>query len=280
METQRMSRILIPDDKLPEALSLLSAERLSIYTNITGDVRSAIELHDLVLQTSAALMPVVAMIEIALRNAICDRLGAHFRTVDWLQNPPHPFVWRGEEIDALRRSRRHVQQAGYARRNQHQKRQLDKLAFPQGVPEGLSHLDRVRARRQHIQITFGQLVAQLTLGFWKRLFSADYDASLWDRSLKRLFPDIGFTRANVAKNLEFIYQARNRAAHHEPVFGSKLVQLLASIDIFVSNFGPILDGGMTLLAIMTEANRKELKMKADALGDAIASFNVVAIDEP
>ena len=274
-----MSRIQIPDEKLPEALSLLSAERLAVYTSITGDVRTAIELHNLMLQTSAALMPVTAMIEIALRNSICDRLGRHFGTVDWLQNPPRPFNWRGEEADALRRSKRHAQQAGYAKRNQYQKRQLDRLAFPEGIPDGLSHQDRVKARRQHIPITFGQLVAQLTLGFWKRLFSADYESSLWDRALKKLFPDIGFTRSNVAENLEVIYQARNRAAHHEPVFGSKLDQLIASIDIFVDNFGPELPDEKTLLAIMTEANRNELKSRARAFSDATARFTINTIGD-
>ena len=229
MEILGMSRILIPDEKLPEALSLLSAERLGVYTSITGDIRTAIELHNLTLQTSAALMPVTAMIEIALRNSICDRLGRHFETVDWLQSPPPPFSWRGEESEALRRSKRHAQQASYAKRNQYQKRQLDRLAFPDGMPDNLSHQDRVKARRQHIPITFGQLVAQLTLGFWKRLFSTDYEASLWDRTLKKLFPDFGFTRSNVAENLEVIYQARNRAAHHEPIFGPKLNQLLHSL---------------------------------------------------
>ena len=274
-----MSSILIPDEKLPEALSLLSAERLGVYTAITGDVRTAIELHNLMLQTSAALMPVTAMIEIALRNSICDRLGRHFGTVDWLQSPPPPFNWRGEESEALRRSKRHAQQASYAKRNQYQKRQLDRLAFPGGMPESLSHQDRVKARRQHIQITFGQLVAQLTLGFWKRFFSTDYEASLWDRALKKLFPDIGFTRSNVAENLEVIYQARNRAAHHEPIFGSKLDQLLTSIDVFVENFGPKLPDGVTLLAIMTEANRDELRSKAGMLSDAMARFNVGAIGD-
>lgn len=273
-----MSRNLIPDDNLADALSLLSAERLGVYTSITGDVRAAIELHNLMLQTSAALMPVTGIIEIALRNAICDRLGRHFETADWLQNPPAPFGWRGEESDALRRAKRHVQQAGYAKRNQYHKRQLDKLASPDGVPEALSHLDRVKARRQQIPITFGQLVAQMTLGFWKRLFSSDYEASLWDRSLKRMFPDTKFTRANVAENLELIYQARNRAAHHEPIFGSKLDQLLVAIDAFVENFGPATSNGMTLLAIMTEFNRNELRAKAGMLAEAISRYTIDAAD--
>lgn len=273
-----MSRNLIPDEKLPDAISLLSAERLGVYTSITGEVLAAIELHNLMLQTSAALMPVTGLIEIALRNAICDRLSRHFETADWLQNPPPPFSWRGEESDALRKAKRHVQQAGYAKRNQFQKRQLDRLAFPDGVPDGLSHQDRVRARRHQIPITFGQLVAQLTLGFWKRLFSSDYEASLWDRVLKRLFPDTLFSRANVAENLEIIYQARNRAAHHEPLFGPKLNQLLSAIDVLVENFGPITSNGTTLLATMTAENRDELKARAGMLSREIAKFSVDATD--
>ena len=118
----------------------------------------------------------------------------------------------------------------------------------------------------------------MTLGFWKRLFSSDYEASLWDRALKRIFPDTKFTRANVAENLELIYQARNRAAHHEPIFGSKLDQLLTAIDAFVENFGTVTSNGMTLLAIMTEVNRNELRAKAGMLSEAIARYTIDATD--
>lgn len=269
-----MSRILISNDDLSTAVSLLSAERMAGYIQIAGNMRNAIDLHDKMLQTGAALMPVTALIEIALRNAVCERLASLFDTPDWLQAPPASFVWRGQERDSIRRAKRHAQQAGYAKLNQFQKRQLDRVAYPDGLPNGLTHEERVKARRTHIEITFGQLVAQLTLGFWKRLFSADYEASLWGRSLKKLFPDPKFSRARAADSLETIYQARNRIAHHEPILGTRLEASLAAIEVFVENFGQKFEDGSTLLEQMTRLHRSRLAAEAYELNTAVAAFTL------
>ena len=247
---------------------------MGAYTTITGDLGNAIALHDQMLRTAASLMPVAALIEISLRNAVCERLTLLFDAPDWLQEPTASFEWRGEERNAIRKARRHAQQAGYAKRNQHQKRLLDKMAFPLGIPAGLAHEERVRERRRHIPITFGQLVAQLTLSFWKRLFSQDYQSALWDRSLKRLFPDKSYGRAYAAENLEIIYQSRNRAAHHEPLFDARLQSTLTAVDRFVSNFGPKLDDGRTLIEKMTQSHRANFAQESATLMEMVSRFTI------
>lgn len=64
---------------------------------MAGTTRAAIALHQQMLQLAGALMSVTAVVEIALRNSVCDRLGDHFGVDGWLRRPPVPFVWKDEE---------------------------------------------------------------------------------------------------------------------------------------------------------------------------------------
>jgi hypothetical protein len=81
----------IEDTDLPALSILLSAERLGNLHQLTGNLKAAIELHQKSLQLGAGLMNVIATIEIALRNSICENLGQHFAKPGWLINPPSPF---------------------------------------------------------------------------------------------------------------------------------------------------------------------------------------------
>ena len=227
---------------------------------------------------SAALSPVLGNYEVALRNEICRVLGSSFDSADWLTNPPQPFQWRGEERDSIRRGTSHAQKALYAKKSQAEKRALDSLAFPTGVPKGTPHELRSKARQNAIQVDMGQLTAQLTLFFWKRLFSADYETTLWKRALRRLFPEKSLTRAAVAAHLETLYQARNRVAQHEPILGSgtrlTLQEVLVSVDFIANEFGNPTASGQTIIARMTLGARQHLQTEANALQAFVAQFAV------
>lgn len=264
----------LSDQEIAQVASWLSSERLAAFVRVAGTDRDAFELHQQMMDVAGALMPVVGVIEITLRNAICDRLRQHFGTPDWLNNPPAPFVWRGEELDALRRAVRQGQRAEYAKKSNPEKRALDALAFPQGVPPNLSHEDRSKARQRVIPITTGQQIAQLTILFWKRLFSADYEATLWARSLKHLFPNKALGRGQIAVELEALYQARNRIAHHEPLYGARLSQTLGAIDFLTHNFETRIAGPEALLAKTVEPARERLQEEADKLVLMLSRYNV------
>lgn len=256
------------------AASLLSGDRLAALIHITGTERDAFEVHQQMMAVAAALMPVTGLIEIALRNAICDRLRQMFGTPDWLNKPPAPFVWRGEESSSLGRAIRQGQRAEYAKKSNAEKKALEATAYPNGVPANASHEDRAKARQRAIQINAGQQIAQLTIHFWKRLFSSDYEATLWDRSLKRLFPNKRLTRAEVATQLEAIYQARNRIAHHEPLYGPRLDNTLLAIDFIAESFGEKTRNPDAILCKMIGAQRLALQKEADALAAMLAAFTV------
>ena len=174
----------------------------------------------------------------------------------------------------MKNAGRLARRAAYAKLSQADKRRLDALAFPHGVPPGLTHEAHSKGRQKVVAITQGQLIAQLTLFFWKRLFSPDYEATLWKPSLRRLFPNKAVSRAQIAANLENLYQTRNRIAHHEPVMDARLASVLAAVDFLALNFTmrtPTEDG---ILAKMTETDRAALKNEAATLAALLATFTV------
>jgi hypothetical protein len=254
---------------------LLSAERLVAFIRMSGTERGALTLHDHTIRIASALMPVICLLEIALRNAACERLRVVFATPDWLTSPPRPFAWRDSEGKKLVDAARQAQQASYAKLTESEKKRLDGIAFPNGVPRNAGHMRRSQARQRTLDVTHGQLVSQLTLFFWKRLFSADYEDALWKRGLKALFPDKTVGRSAVARRLEIIYKARNRIAHHEPIYGPRLAELIAAIEFLVVRLENRACDEGSALAKLTYSHRVNLKAVAN---ETSVSFSPVVVD--
>ena len=264
--------IVWTDGELAEAAALLSSERLAEFLRIAVTERDAVEIHQLCLSVAGALTPVVGLLEIALRNAICRELREAFGVPDWLTNPPPPFAWKGDEIEKLKQGSAHARRAVYTKMTGAEKRALDALAFPSGPPRSISHEARSKARQKVIQASTGQLIAQLTLFFWKRLFSADYEDTLWKRRLRRLFPNKSLSRGIVASHLETLYQARNRVAHHEPILGVRLVAVLEAVDFMAQEFGSKGPDGQTVVGKMISSYREALNVEADRVMRHVQKF--------
>ncbi|WCM19059.1 hypothetical protein NDK50_16775 [Paraburkholderia bryophila] len=255
----------LTDDEISAITALLSEERLSTFQTMAGTTRAAIALHQQTLQLAGALMSVTAVVEIALRNSVCDRLGDHFAVDGWLRRPPTSFVWKDEERGKIEAAVRSAQRAAYAKLNASDKSALDEAAFRRGVPPGLDHEFRVAARQKAIVVRSGQVITQLTMYFWKRLFSRDYEQSLWKPALRRIFPNKAIDRSAVAIQLEQIHQSRNRVAHHEPVYGHRLVDTLNAVDFLASNLGVAGSDGCTALHKVLRSERAALADRAHLL---------------
>lgn len=71
-------------------------------------------------------------------------------------------------------------------------------------------------------VTASRIIAGLSLGFWIKLFSRQYERELWQKNdpLKTVFPNIPsglkHTR-NIASRLERVRELRNRVSHHERI---------------------------------------------------------------
>lgn len=219
-------------------------------------------------------MPVTATIEVALRNVVCERLRSHFGKPDWLANPPAPFKWKGAEYNNIQKSIGQAKKAAYAKRSYSEKRSLDVLAFPQGVPAGLSHEQRSKRRQKALPIGVGDLVSQLTLFFWKRLFSSDYEGTLWKPALRELFPSKRVRRADVATALESIYVARNRVAHHESLYGDRLLKTLEATSFVAHHLRPEGAADVAVLEAMLMPHVRVLNEQQGAMDALLGRFTL------
>lgn len=231
-----MSRNLTPED-ITAIKALISEERLGTFRAITHSDDDAIELHQASMMLSSSLMSVTGMLEIAIRNAVCHQIQQDYSIVDFLRTPPSGLNWHSLEQKKIAEAEAQARRAAYSKLEAADKDALDAVAFPQGVPPNIKHSNLARKRQSTIPVSVGQVISQLTIFFWKRLFSEQYEPTLWKRSLKKVFPNKTVYRAKIADHLEVFYQIRNRLAHHEPVYGSRLQRIVEAIDFLSQNLG-------------------------------------------
>jgi len=260
------------DHDIASIAAFLSGERLATFQSITGSTREAILLHQQMLQFGTTLMSVTAVIEIAVRNAICERISIQLGGGGWLRTPPASFIWDNSEKSKIGAAESSARKAAYAKMPHSGKKSLDALVFPGGIPPGLSHDEISKERLKRIVVADGQIIAQLTMAFWKRLFSSEYEYELWDRSLKYIFPDKRLKRSHIAAQFEEIYQARNRIAHHEPIYDKRLERVMSAIEFVLKNFGISDSTGKTPLAKLLSDDIDLLVTEAGALKQKIDSF--------
>lgn len=76
----------------------------------------------------------------------------------------------------------------------------------------------------------GQIVAELTLGFWTSLFDRKNN-HLWGQALRPIFdPDVPVQRKSIAGRLHNIRNLRNRIAHHECIIQRDLHSIYQAIN--------------------------------------------------
>lgn len=217
-----------------EVIDFISVERLRTYRVVTDSEKKAIALHNHTLQLGASLMSMIALIELSLRNSTNQRLAQDFNDQEWLLPGRTTLPLAPDLTRLISKAAADARKAAYAKLTYRQKSGLDGTAFPAGIPPNLSHAAIVKQRQSQFVVSHGQILAQTTLGFWKRLYSSEYEATLWRPSLKKVFPDKSLRRSEISKNIETIYATRNRVAHHEPVYGQRLHDAMAAID-FIRN---------------------------------------------
>jgi len=186
---------------LPGLEGLISEARFARYLNrYQGDRALALRLYTWNLAVCSALWGPINVIEVAVRNAIHDRLVERTNRGDW---------WN----DAHVRLCRHEQEA---------------------IDSAITTL----VRRGTTEPSSDQVVAATSFGLWVGLTSAgiardrlyDYETTLWQPRLQHAFPNRGERRRKyVHAKLNEIRVLRNRIAHHEPIYRSPLPALYDDI---------------------------------------------------
>jgi hypothetical protein len=172
------------DDDFQEICTVFSIERLQPYLDQSENITDALEIYRINILFCEALYPSLQTFEIALRNTIDSALKRNYGE-DWYCN--------GKLI-------------------------LNKYATDE-IQKCI-----IRITKQGKVATTGQIIATLTLGFWKQLFSKEYMQSIWIQHDRELFPFAKSSERqikNIRIYLETILRLRNRVFHHEPIWNDK-----------------------------------------------------------
>ena len=167
-----------------------------------GNEQAALEFYRWNNAISAAMWEVIGYLEIALRNALAARMTDRHRRMrrrgSWLDDP---------------------------------NRELD--------PNSWDDILRARRRvvRQSKPASDGQIIAELSFGFWRYLLARRYSSNLWP-DLASAFPHApDRARETVELPVIRLHDFRNRLAHHERIWTAPLrelhgemLRLLAYID--------------------------------------------------
>ena len=151
------------------------------FDHYPDDHEKAIDHYKLNIELSESFYPILSMFEVALRNSLNRELTEYFGTEDW--------YLRVESVPGLRNLKNSINTA---------KRHI--------------------ANRNET-ISANKVIAELTLGFWVRLFNAEYELILW-KPLRKAFPYLEKSqrqRNNVSAPINKIRDFRNRVFHHEPI---------------------------------------------------------------
>jgi hypothetical protein len=161
---------------------VFSNERLQKYVDFyAGDEEKALLLYQCNINLSESFYPLLSIFEVALRNSMNRELTKSYGTPDW-------------------------------------------YSHLSSTP-GLKDLNReITLAIRHINkrgetVTGSKVVAELTLGFWVRLFNAEYERILW-KDLRKSFPFMPKKerqRHKVSVPLNKIRNFRNRVYHNEPI---------------------------------------------------------------
>lgn len=174
----------------------LSTARFARYLDEVGGDRSrALSLYEWNLRLGAALMRDIAHVEVAVRNAYDHVMNTYWQgETHWLFEPKSPVL---ESLWRTRRGRR----ADLNARNR------------ATVSEAIRRCGGVSAKP-------GEVIAELSFGFWRHCTDAAHEKSLWVPYLHRAWPK-KTSRVALERSLTTINTARNRASHHEPLFGNR-----------------------------------------------------------
>ena len=242
---------------------LLSEERLKRFISLTRSDKKAIEFHQESLKIGASLIGIIATIEIALRNTITRSLDRHFDNNDWLQPDfnQQEFKWQEMECEKIKEAISSLKREKYTKLSKAEKKALDKSIWPKGRPDRITSDEASKKRHESLQINKGDIIARLTLHFWKRLYGGEYNHTLWKTALKQTFPNKQLMRKRVASQLECLHKSRNRLAHHEPVEENRFKEAIKAINFIVRHLNNPRDERDTPLASLLADDIEEIRTR-------------------
>ncbi|MEV7076676.1 hypothetical protein [Streptomyces sp. NPDC093990] len=177
-------------------IARFSSARMASYLAAAGSPREALRLYRWNVEASAVLYEALHIFEVVLRNAIHEQMArwhqAQGRPGSWLTNPPPQLTQRSKDDLARAQTRAH---------------------------DALTQKHLRAGTAAPAPVTDGDIIAQLTLGFWRFMLATRYTHDLWRDAIRYAFPELRHQRlTDIERPVIRLHWLRNRIAHLEPVF--------------------------------------------------------------
>lgn len=162
---------------------IISKERLEPYLNYhKDDLSKAIAHYKSNILISESFYPLLAVLEIGLRNSIDYQLTKRFNDKEWYDNKEFVKIATRFQIDRISQARTNI----YSEKK---------------------------------EITPGRIISELSLGFWTSLFDTKFEMILW-KNLRLAFPNCPKNirkRKTMSSKFNGVRKLRNRIFHHEAI---------------------------------------------------------------
>lgn len=172
----------------------ISPPRLARYLAASDqDKKAALELYRWNSELSQSMTFALHMVEVCLRNAIAESIQAAFGS-EWYTQARFKInlgdYWAGRLEKAIETKQK---EAGYKRR----------------------------------EMNSGDIVSEMTFGFWREFLKAPYDKHIWNKKnssgqliLAVAFPHLPTykSRQNIYNNVNDLVKLRNRISHYEAIY--------------------------------------------------------------
>ena len=162
---------------------IISAERLQPYLrHHSENFDKAVEHYKANIEISEAFYPLLAILEIGLRNNFDYQLKRKYNDENWFENHDFIKIVSRFQIDRVSEARNAI-------------------------------------LRKKKTITYGKVISELSFGFWTSLLDAKFDNTLW-KNLRHAFPNCPKKirqRKTMSTKFNGVRKLRNRIFHHESI---------------------------------------------------------------
>jgi hypothetical protein len=176
----------------------ISPARLSTYQRLSrGNVVDAIRLYHWNMALGQSLYIPIQVLEVSLRNSIAEASENCFGQ-NWYSQRRFETILSGWAKTTLQ-------------------------ATVSSVTDNNS--------RRGKPVTVGDVIANLSFGFWRELLKSRYDRHIWNKQLAIAFPHLSTNKSNqdVYDRVNKIIKLRNRISHHEPIIKGRLHSIYNSM---------------------------------------------------
>jgi hypothetical protein len=162
---------------------IFSPDRLDPYLRKhDNNFDKAIEHYKANIEVSETFYPLLAILEVGLRNQMDYQLKRKFNTDSWFDNNDFIKIVSRFQIDRITDARNSI-------------------------------------LREKKEVTSGKVISELSFGFWTSLLDSKFERTLW-KKLRLSFPNCPKAirqRKTMSSKFNGIRKLRNRIFHHEPV---------------------------------------------------------------